>query len=79
MFSLKKDWIKGLTTTTLECNLNTSLELVKWKGRIKMTHDEIMDALLELLDAVLHNKPVDANVLYKAREALRLLNQVGFQ
>jgi len=68
-----------LTTTTLECNLNTSLELVKWKGRIKMTHDEIMDALLALLDAVLHNRPVDANVFYKAREALRLLNQVGFQ
>lgn len=44
-----------------------------------MTHDEIMDALLALLDAVLHNKPVDANVLYNAREALRLLNQVGFQ
>jgi len=45
----------------------------------KMTHEEIMDALLALLDATLHNKPVDANVLYKAREALRLLNQVGFQ
>ena len=44
-----------------------------------MTHEEIMDALLELLDAVLHNRSVDANVLYKAREALRLLNQVGFQ
>ena len=44
-----------------------------------MTHEEIMDALLALLDAVLHNKPVDANALYKAREALRLLNQVGFQ
>jgi hypothetical protein len=38
-----------------------------------------MDALLALLDAVLHNKPVDANTMYKAREALRLLNKVGFQ
>lgn len=44
-----------------------------------MTHEEIMDALLALLDAVLHNRPVDANVLYKAREAMRLLNEVGFQ
>ena len=38
-----------------------------------------MEALLALLDATLHNKPVDANVLFKAREALRLLNKVGFQ
>lgn len=44
-----------------------------------MTHEEIMNALLALLDAVLHNKPVDATVLFKAREALRLLNEVGFQ
>ena len=44
-----------------------------------MTHEEIMNALLALLDAALHDKPVDANALYKAREALRLLNQVGFQ
>jgi hypothetical protein len=44
-----------------------------------MTHEEIMDALLALLDAVLHNRPVDANVLFKAREAMRLLNEVGFQ
>lgn len=44
-----------------------------------MTHDEIMDALLALLDAVLHNEPTPALMLERAREALRLLNQVGFQ
>ena len=44
-----------------------------------MTHDEIMDALLALLDAVLHNEPTPALMLEKDREALRLLNQVGFQ
>ena len=44
-----------------------------------MSHEEIMDALLALLEAVLYNKPVDAIVLDKAREAMRLLNEVGFQ
>jgi hypothetical protein len=68
-----------LTTTTLEFKITTSLELVKWNGRNKMTHEEIMDALLALLDAVLHNEPTPALMLEKAREALRLLNQVGFQ
>ena len=44
-----------------------------------MSHEEIMDALLALLEVVLYNKPVDAIVLDKAREAMRLLNEVGFQ
>ena len=44
-----------------------------------MTHEEIMDALLALLDAVLHGEPTPALMLEKAREALRLLNEVGFQ
>lgn len=44
-----------------------------------MTHQEILDALLALLDAVLHNKPVDAITLHNALEAVRLLNEVGFQ
>ena len=44
-----------------------------------MTHEEIMDALLALLEAVMYGKPVDAIVLDKAREAMRLLNEVGFQ
>lgn len=44
-----------------------------------MTHDQIMDALLALLDAVMHDQRPDALTLYQAREALRLLNEVGFQ
>jgi len=44
-----------------------------------MSHDEILNALLALLDAAMHGRPVDAVTLYNAREALRLLNEVGFQ
>jgi hypothetical protein len=44
-----------------------------------MSHKEMMDALLALLDAVMHNEPVPAIVLYNAREAVRLLDEVGFQ
>jgi hypothetical protein len=68
-----------LTPANLGVNIHDIGGTVQPEREKKMTHEEIMDALLALLDAVLHNKPVDANVLYKAREALRLLNQVGFQ
>ena len=44
-----------------------------------MTQTQIMDALLALLDAVMHDRRVDALTLFNAREALRLLNEVGFQ
>ncbi len=44
-----------------------------------MTHDEILDALGELLWCIMAGKPVDVVTLDRAREALRLLNEVGFQ
>ena len=44
-----------------------------------MTHDEILNALGELLWRIMAGQPVDALTLDKAREALRLLNEVGFQ
>jgi hypothetical protein len=68
-----------LTPVSLEVKIHHIGGIVQPERENQMTHEEIMDALLALLDATLHNKPVDANVLYKAREALRLLNQVGFQ
>lgn len=44
-----------------------------------MTHDDIINALGELLHCVAHGLPVDAVTLDRAIEAVRLLNEVGFQ
>lgn len=44
-----------------------------------MTYDDIINALGELLWRVNSGVPVDALTLDRAREALRLLNEVGFQ
>lgn len=39
----------------------------------------MLTALLALLEAAMQNKLPDALTLHDAREALRLLNEVGFQ
>jgi hypothetical protein len=68
-----------LTPVSLGVKIHDIGGIVQPERENQMTHDEIMDALLALLDAVLHNEPTPALMLEKAREALRLLNQVGFQ
>lgn len=44
-----------------------------------MTHDQIVDALAALMDKVVHSEPLDALTIANALEAVRLLNEVGFQ
>lgn len=44
-----------------------------------MTHQEILDALIEVLYRLAYGKPVDAVTLYNALEAVRLLDEKGFQ
>jgi hypothetical protein len=48
-----------------------------------MTQEQMLAALTALVDALVdaieRNRPVDSTALNDAREAVRLLNEVGFQ
>jgi len=44
-----------------------------------MTQDQMLAALTALVDAIERSRPVDSTALNDAREAVRLLNEVGFQ
>ena len=44
-----------------------------------MSQEQMLAALAALVNAVESQQPVVATVLNNAREAVRLLNQVGFQ
>lgn len=44
-----------------------------------MTQEQMLAALAALVNAVECRQPVESTVLNNAREAVRLLNEVGFQ